>query len=108
MQFGKGKEPLRHVELERLPKLATLSMTGDWKRPLLGDEGFEHLDTFTNLWKIELGNSRVTDRTIDRMMKLPRLQRVDLHNTRTTETAADRLRANGPEGIEVRQSGPRK
>lgn len=54
-----------------------------------------------------MSHSRVTDRTIERLMRLPRLQRALLHNTRTTEAAAERLRRADARRIQVFQSGPR-
>lgn len=99
--------PLEHVELEQLPALTHLRLPGNWRKPLLTDDCFEHVGTFVSLSSLEIRNSLITDRTIERLTGLPRLRRVDMHNTHTTEAAANRLREAGPAGIHVNQSGPR-
>jgi len=104
---SEAKMPLEHVALEQLPSLMTIRLPGDFRKPLLTDECLEHVDTFINLADLDVKNSRVTDRTIERLMQLPCLKSVDLYNTHTTEAAANRLREEGPVGIRVNQSGPR-
>ncbi len=99
IRTGSSQPPLEHVELERLPALVTLSLVGHgvW----VTDDCLAHITTFTNLRLLELRDSSVTDRTIERLGQLPQLARVDLRNTSTTEAAAERLRNGGRAKISV-------
>lgn len=107
MNYKAAKEPLVGVELEGLPALTYLGLPGDERFRVLTDECFEQIDTFTSLIAVDISNSCITDQTLQRLFRLPRLKRVDIRGTDTTEAATERLRKRGVSGINVRQSGPR-
>lgn len=107
MSYNAAEEPLASVELEGLPALSCLNLPGKPQSARLTDECFEHIDTFLSLVAVDISNSCITDRTVERLLRLPLLESVDIRGTDTTEAAAERLRQHGAPGVRVRQIGRR-